>query len=52
MLREVMRQGLEDVAAFSIADPDAVTQMIAAGVGARVRVSLGGKLSAPFRKCT
>ena len=47
VLREVMRQGLEDVAAFSIADPDAVTQMIAAGVGARVRVSLGGKWNMP-----
>ena len=47
VLREVMRQGLEDVAAFSIADPDAVAQMIAAGVGARVRLSLGGKWSMP-----
>ncbi|MBM3582919.1 MAG: M81 family metallopeptidase [Alphaproteobacteria bacterium] len=47
VLKEVMRQGLEDVAVFAIVDPRAVDQMIKAGIGARVTVSLGGKMSMP-----
>ncbi len=43
VLREILRQELDDVAAFGIFDPDAVEQMIAAGVGQEVTVSLGGK---------
>lgn len=43
VLREIIEQQLEDVAAFGIFDPQAVDQMIGAGVGARVTVSLGAK---------
>ncbi len=44
VLREILNQGLEDVAAFGIHDPLAVETMIEAGVGNEVTVSLGGKL--------
>ena len=47
VLAEILRQGLEDVAAFAIYDPQAVQQAIAAGVGARVTFSIGGKLAMP-----
>lgn len=43
VLREILAQGLEDVAAFGIYDPAAVDQMIEAGVGNEVTVQLGGK---------
>ncbi|MCB1693126.1 MAG: M81 family metallopeptidase [Pseudomonadales bacterium] len=43
VLREILNQGLEDVAAFGIFDPDAVETMIDAGVGSEVTVSLGAK---------
>lgn len=43
VLREILEQELDDVAAFGIFDPDAVDQMITAGVGNEVTVSLGGK---------
>ncbi len=43
VLRGILERGIGDVAAFGIFDPDAVAQMAAAGVGARVTVSLGGK---------
>ena len=39
--------GLEDGAAFAIHDPEAVQEMIAAGVGAEVTLSLGGKIDMP-----
>ena len=47
MLAEVLAQGLDDVAMFAICDPEAVQQMTAAGVGATVRLSLGGKTDMP-----
>ncbi len=47
VLAEILRQKLDDVAVFGIYDPAAVEQMIAAGVGAEVTVSLGGKLPMP-----
>lgn len=47
VLAEVLRQGLEDVAAFAIYDPEAVQQAIAAGIGAKVTLSIGGKLKMP-----
>ena len=47
VLAEILRQGLEDVAVFGIFDPAAVQQMVAAGVGKQVTVSLGGKLAMP-----
>jgi microcystin degradation protein MlrC len=47
VLAEILRQGLEDVAAFAIHDPEAVQQAIAAGIGARVTLSIGGKIAMP-----
>ena len=47
VLGAILDAGLEDVAAFAIFDPEAVQQMIAAGVGARVTLSIGGKLDMP-----
>jgi microcystin degradation protein MlrC len=47
VLAEVLRQGLEDVAAFAIVDPQAVAELIAMGVGAEATVKLGGKVSMP-----
>jgi microcystin degradation protein MlrC len=46
-LAEILRQGLEDVAAFAVYDPEAVQQAIAAGIGARVTLSIGGKFAMP-----
>ena len=47
VLAEIIRQGLEDVAAFAIHDPQAVQQAIAAGIGAEVTLSIGGKIAMP-----
>jgi len=47
VVREIMRQGLEDVAVFAIRDPDSVDTMIRAGVGKRVTVALGGNTDIP-----
>ncbi|HZD25447.1 MAG TPA: MlrC C-terminal domain-containing protein, partial [Alphaproteobacteria bacterium] len=47
VLKGIIDAGLEDVAAFAIHDPKAVQEMIAAGVGAEVTVSLGGKYDMP-----
>ncbi len=47
VLGEILRQGLEDVAAFAIHDPQAVDAMMEAGIGAEVTVDLGGKLDMP-----
>jgi microcystin degradation protein MlrC len=47
VLAEVLRQGLEDVAAFAIYDPEVVQQAIAAGIGAQVTLSIGGKIKMP-----
>ena len=47
VLAEILRQGLEDVAVFAIYDPAAVQQAIAAGVGAQVTLSIGGKIKMP-----
>jgi microcystin degradation protein MlrC len=47
VLAEIMRQGLEDVAAFAIYDPEAVQQAIAAGIGAKLSLSIGGKIKMP-----
>ena len=44
VLAEILRQGLENVAAFAIYDPEAVQQAIAAGVGAEVSLAIGGKI--------
>ena len=47
VLAEIIRQGLEDVAAFAIYDPTAVQELIRAGIGATVTVSIGGKMAMP-----
>jgi microcystin degradation protein MlrC len=47
VLKGILDAGLEDVAVFAIHDPAAVKRMIAAGVGATVTLSLGGKLDMP-----
>lgn len=47
VIEEAMRQGLTDVCAGPICDPQSVAQMIAAGVGAEVTLALGGKVDMP-----
>jgi microcystin degradation protein MlrC len=47
VLAEILRQGLENVAAFGIYDPAAVQQAITAGIGAQVTLSIGGKIKMP-----
>jgi len=47
VLKEVLDQGLEDVAMFGICDPEVVAAMEAAGVGSEITVELGGKVDMP-----
>jgi microcystin degradation protein MlrC len=47
VLREVIRQELEDVAVAAVWDPAAVERMAAAGAGASVTLQLGGKTDMP-----
>ena len=47
VLDAILRAGLDDVAAFAIYDPSSVQQMMQAGEGATVSLSLGGKLEMP-----
>lgn len=47
VLREVLQQGLSDVAVFAICDRPAVEQCIAAGAGAVIGLALGGKVPMP-----
>jgi microcystin degradation protein MlrC len=47
VLGEILKAGLENVAAFAIFDPQAAQQAIAAGIGASVTLSVGGKLAMP-----
>ncbi len=47
VLAAILDAGLEDVAVFGFYDPDVVKEMMAAGIGATVTVSLGGKLPMP-----
>ena len=47
VLKAVIEARLDDVAVFGFYDPEVVEQMITAGVGATVTVSLGGKLPMP-----
>lgn len=47
VVAEILRQGLRDVAIAPIRDPAAVAAMVAAGVGARVRLWLGGRTDMP-----
>jgi microcystin degradation protein MlrC len=47
VFEEAMRQGLDDICVGPIWDPDAVAEMVQAGVGAEVTVQLGGKTDFP-----
>jgi microcystin degradation protein MlrC len=47
VLGAILDAGLDDVAAFAIHDPQAVQQMLEAGVGNNVIIQLGGKLDMP-----
>ncbi len=47
VVEETFRQQLEDVAIAPIRDPQAVAQMVAAGIGANVNLALGGKTDMP-----
>src|SRR6266478_7754285 len=47
VLAAILREGLDNVAAFAIYDPEAVQQAIAAGIGAQITLSIGGKLRMP-----
>jgi microcystin degradation protein MlrC len=47
VVEEILKQQLDDVAIAPIRDPGAVQQMIAAGIGNNVTLSLGGKTDMP-----
>ena len=47
VLAECLRQGLDHIGVGPLRDPQAVAQLIAAGVGATVTVDLGNKLPMP-----
>lgn len=47
VLREALSQGLSSIAVGPIRDPEAVGQLIAAGVGAEIELPVGGKLDMP-----
>src|SRR3954451_20497487 len=47
VLAAILREGLENVAAFAIYDPEAVQRAIAAGIGAEVALAIGGKIAMP-----
>src|SRR5437764_31 len=47
VLAAILRAELDNVAAFAIYDPEAVQQAIAAGIGAQVALSVGGKMQMP-----
>ena len=47
VLAELLRQGATHLVAGPYADPGAVAQMIAAGVGCRLTIALGGKTDMP-----
>jgi microcystin degradation protein MlrC len=46
VIAEALRQGLTDIAAGPVCDPEAVAMMIEAGVGASVTLEVGGKVEA------
>jgi microcystin degradation protein MlrC len=47
VVAEVMRQGLEDVVAGPICDPDGMARLLAAGTAASVTLPLGGRIDMP-----
>lgn len=50
VLGGILDKGLDGVAAFAIHDPQAVQQMMQAGVGSEVTIKLGGKYDMPSIK--
>jgi microcystin degradation protein MlrC len=48
VLAEIIRQRLDNVAAFGIFDPQAVQQCIDAGIGVTLTLSIGGKQKMPM----
>jgi microcystin degradation protein MlrC len=47
VIKEVLDQGLKDVAVAAVRDPAAVMAMAAAGIGAELSLELGGKTAMP-----
>ncbi len=47
VLAAILREGLDNVAAFAIHDPAAVSQAIAAGIGAEIALAIGGRMAMP-----
>jgi microcystin degradation protein MlrC len=47
VLAAILREGLDNVAAFAIYDPAAVGQAIAAGIGAEIALAVGGRMAMP-----
>jgi len=47
VVKEAMRQGLEDVVAGPICDPAAVARIVSAGTAASVTLDLGGRIDMP-----
>jgi microcystin degradation protein MlrC len=47
VLGEALAQGLDDIVVGPICDPDAVAAMIAAGVGAQIRLKIGNRVAMP-----
>ena len=50
VLAEILRQGLENVAFYALCDPEAAQQAAAAGVGAEITLTMGGKMPMPALK--
>ena len=47
VIEEMLRQGLDDAAAFAVCDPWAVQQMAEAGIDSELTLPLGGKIDMP-----
>ena len=47
VLKEALRQGLTGIAVGPVRDPQAVARMVHAGVGARLTLSVGGRMDMP-----
>ena len=47
VLKEALRQGLTGIAVGPVRDPQAVEQMIRAGVGAKITLRVGGRMDMP-----
>jgi len=52
VLKEAIRMGFKDMIAGPIHDPDAVREMIRAGVGSELTLDIGGKTRAPLLNYT